>query len=214
MISEEWHDCRKRGLAPVFVGDLNFAPSLQDRQEGSTTLPVAEAAAWLREGPWVDAWRALHPDSHGFTREEGSSQARLDLALIPVNTDNDSGAASGIWIGPCGEESVCRSDHRPLLVDLNMPRWVGTFSAGTRIQRPAAPTSTAWPAASLFTSDPVELAAVAAEAEETKRLPVKLSWAALAEIQDGEKITPLLHSLTKTCDKISIASSQAEIDTS
>ena len=214
MVSEEWHDCRKRGLAPIFVGDMNFAPSLQDRQEGSTTLPVAEAAAWLREGPWTDVWRLLHPDSHGFTREEGSSKARLDMALLPVSADNERCAASGIWIGPCGEESVCRSDHRPLIVDLHMPQWVGTVSAGTHIQRPTAPAPTAWPAASLFTSDPEELAAVAAEAEETKRLPVKLSWAALAEIQDGDRLAPLLQRLTKTCDKISLASSQAEIDVS
>ena len=177
MVSEEWHDCRERGLAPLFLGDLNFAPTALDRAL-RVAAPPADAAAWFASESWVDVWRATLPDKPGFTFARGSTASRIDFALLAVPDDAPAGArpaaVTGIWLGPLLEEAPGQSDHRPLLVELDMQSWTGGGSAGSRRQRQVRPPQGPWPSASLFARDAEELAAVQEAAAAMDRLPTKL----------------------------------------
>jgi exonuclease III len=123
MVSDEWHDCRERGLAPLFLGDLNFAPSAFDRAS-AVAAPPAEAAAWLASEAWVDVWRAMLPDKPGFSFARGATASRIDYALLPeapdAPPDAKPAAVTGVWLGPLLEDAPGQSDHRPLLLELDV----------------------------------------------------------------------------------------------
>ena len=195
MVSDEWHDCRERGLAPLFLGDLNFAPTAFDRAS-AVAAPLAEAAAWLTSEPWCDVWRAMLPNTPGFSFERGATASRIDFALLAVPADasplDKPAAATGIWLGPLLEEAPGQSDHRPLLLELDVQAWSGGGSAGCRRQKPHKQPAAAWPSASLFARDAEELAAVNEAAAAMDRLPTKLDWQDLAGIQDGEAMAVLV----------------------
>jgi endonuclease/exonuclease/phosphatase family metal-dependent hydrolase len=94
------------GTLPVVVaGDLNATPR-------------AESVRGLVEGGFVDAWAAAAPPDHpGFTFPANAPRRRIDyvmvlgeLRVVAVAVLDDLGAAmSGL------------SDHRPVLVELELP---------------------------------------------------------------------------------------------
>ena len=195
MVSDEWHDCRERGLAPLFLGDLNFAPSAFDRAS-AVAAPPAEAAAWLASEAWVDVWRAMLPDKPGFSFARGATASRIDYALLPeapdAPPDAKPAAVTGVWLGPLLEDAPGQSDHRPLLLELDVKTWSGGGTAGTRRHTAARIPVGPWPAASLFARDAEELAAVKEAAKSLDRLPTKLDWQDLAGIQDGEAMAGIV----------------------
>ncbi len=65
---------------------------------------------------WVDAFRRLHPDEHGYTLPAVDPQVRLDYLMVPASLIDRVSAC-----GPAGDVRLApvASDHLPLVADID-----------------------------------------------------------------------------------------------
>ena len=114
------------GESTLLVGDLNAVARgdvprvramplwlrLLLHVNGPIRTDVVDA---LGKAGWVDAYRRLHPDDHGFTLPAADPQVRLDYLMVPASLADRVEAcapATDVRLAPVA------SDHLPLVADL------------------------------------------------------------------------------------------------
>ena len=215
---------RQVNTRQLWMGDYQFATHARYRTSGTFS---DDCAAWSTSMRWDDAWAVCHPKAPGFTRSQGITKSRIDYAFVvpspaefaPPSEEPAPSPVTAAWVGRdrLYAPGNLDTDHRPLVVEIDEQRWLGSAVQMTdRGVRPIPETE--FPPDRWFIQSEVERQEVVREMAASGRRPTKLEYAeweeailhadnadelrALADLAARARAAPSTHSIAEACDAL------------
>ena len=115
------------------MGDYQFATHARYRTSGTFSEDCAALSTSMR---WDDASVVCNPRAPGFTHSLGITKSRIDNAFVvpspeefaPPSAESGPSPVPAAWVGRdrLYAPGNLDTDHRPLVVEIDEQRWLGS----------------------------------------------------------------------------------------